>query len=78
MLSAMESVQVISLAWCAVIKIAALAGVFSCGLVALGSWLFVRFTKMVDSYTENFRQNSGPSSKPRKAGGRDKTPDGCG
>jgi hypothetical protein len=50
----MESVQVISLAWSTVLKIAALTGVVSSVVTALGVWLLVRLAKPLDSYTEEF------------------------
>jgi len=48
----MQSLQVISLAWDAVLKIVALTGLLSCGLAAFGAWIVLRFTRPLDSYTE--------------------------
>jgi hypothetical protein len=48
----MEALQGISLAWNAILKIVALTGVLSAGLTALGTWLFLRFSKPLDSYSE--------------------------
>jgi hypothetical protein len=44
----METGQLISLAWTTIVEIVGLAGIAS----ALGAWLVLRFTKPLDSYTE--------------------------
>src|SRR5438874_1908255 len=44
----METGQIISLAWDSILKIVGLSGVVS----AVVAWLVVRFTKPLDSYTE--------------------------
>jgi hypothetical protein len=50
----MESLQTMSLAWNAILKIVLLSGILSSVLAALGTWLVMRFTKPLDSYTEEF------------------------
>src|SRR5580692_922912 len=47
----METGPAISLAWDAVLKIVALTGLVSAGLVAVGTWIVLRYTKPLDSYT---------------------------
>ena len=48
----MEHLQAVSLAWDAVLKIVALTGLLSSGLAVLGAWVVLRFTRPLDSYTE--------------------------
>jgi hypothetical protein len=46
--------QMISVAWESIVAIVAGTGVVTAGLTALAGWLVLRFTKPLDSYTEEF------------------------
>jgi hypothetical protein len=48
----MQTLQVVSLTWNSLWNIAALTGGISAVLAAVGTWLLMRFTKPLDSYTQ--------------------------
>src|SRR5690349_9938904 len=50
----MENGQIISLAWTTIVGLVGLTGFTSAALSAFFAWLVIRFTKPLDSYTEEF------------------------
>jgi hypothetical protein len=48
---------VISLAWDAIVKIVALTSAISTLLIVIGTWIVLRFTKPLDSYTEEIAKH---------------------